>query len=80
MHEAVADQVGQRPAGQHGRAGHGQRAEAVDDAPGEVLGETSAVCVAPKATTLHEHARDEEVDVAAAGGRPAPPLMAPPKT
>ena len=38
-HEDVAHQVGRRPSGQHGRAGHGQRAEPLDQPLLQVLGQ-----------------------------------------
>ena len=49
--EHVAHQVGRGAPGQHGRAGHGQGAEALDQALVQVLGRAhAAVLMAPKMT------------------------------
>ena len=61
--EHVAHEVGQRATGEHGRAGHRHRAEAVDHATLEVLGESDRGLGCPERHGLHEDPRQEEVDV-----------------
>ena len=65
--EPVRHDVGQRSPGEHRRARHRQRAEAVDQALVEVLVEAERGDEAAERDVLHDDARDQEVGVAVAG-------------
>ena len=68
----VAHEVGQRAAYQHRRARHRHRAEAIDDAALEVLGQADRRLRRAERDRLHEDARQQEVDVIDSGGQRAP--------
>ncbi|MEA2455838.1 MAG: high-affinity iron transporter, partial [Thermoleophilaceae bacterium] len=65
--QAVEDDVGERAAGQHRGAGHRQRAEAVDQALLDVLGEPERGHEPAEGDRLDDDARHQEVHVVEAG-------------
>ncbi len=65
--DRVGDDVGQGAAGEDGGAGHRQRAEAVDQALLEVLGEAQRGDEAAEGHRLDDDPGHQEVDVAVAG-------------
>ena len=67
--QQVRRDVGQRAAGEHRRARRRQRAEAVDQALGHVLGQPERGREPAERDLLDDHPRDQEVDVVVVAGR-----------
>jgi hypothetical protein len=67
--EQIADRVGGCAAGQDRAAGHGQGAEPVDHAAGQVVGDGHAGLRGTKGDRQHEDAGQDVVDVAVDAGR-----------
>src|SRR5215470_4697590 len=66
-HEDVAGQIGDGSPGEHGRAGHGQGPEPVDDAVLHVLGQADRGGGGAEYDRLHDDAGHQEVHVADPG-------------